>query len=86
MLWHMRTTLHLDPDVAALLQRARRQRKAKLRTIVNEALRESLGRRTDRPEGRVPYVTEGMDLGPCLIGGIDDVAEALALAEGEAFR
>jgi hypothetical protein len=30
--------------------------------------------------------TEAMSLGQCLIGDLDNVAEALAVAEGEAFR
>jgi len=35
---------------------------------------------------RPRYDTPASDLGRCLIGGLDDVAEALAAAEGEGFR
>jgi len=38
----MRTTLTLEDDVAALLLRLRERRKASLKTVVNEALREGL--------------------------------------------
>jgi len=82
----MRTTLSLDPDVAALLERARRQRKTKLRTIVNEALRKGLELMTAPTHRRTDYRTRGVDLGRCLVGSLDDVAEALGLAEGESFR
>ena len=32
------------------------------------------------------YRTRAVSLGRCLVGSVDDVAEALAIAEGEAFR
>ena len=37
-------------------------------------------------ERSVSYRTPSADLGQCLVGSIDDVAEALAVAEGEGFR
>ncbi|MGI8784233.1 MAG: CopG family transcriptional regulator [Acidobacteriota bacterium] len=82
----MRTTLTLDDDVAALLKRAREKRNTNLREIVNEALREGLARMTapNKPSRR--YRTPAVSLGRCLVGSLDDVAEALAVAEGEAFR
>ncbi|MEW6300434.1 MAG: CopG family transcriptional regulator [Thermodesulfobacteriota bacterium] len=82
----MRTTLTLDDDVAALLERLRRARGASLKDLVNEALREGLRRMTAPPRKRVPFHTESMDLGHCLLGNVDNVAEVLAMAEGEAFR
>ena len=82
----MRTTLNLDPDVAALLERVRRQRKAKLRTIVNEALRKGLTFMTSPARRRQQQKTVGVDLGRCLVGNLDDVAEALTLSEGDSFR
>jgi hypothetical protein len=81
----MRTTLTLDPDVAALLRRAQARRKEPLKQIVNEALREGLLRMGTPQRSRV-YRTPSVSLGRCLIGSLDDVAEALALAEGEGFR
>jgi len=38
----MRTTLTIEDDVAALIRRLRERRKASLKTIVNEALRQGL--------------------------------------------
>ena len=38
----MRTTLTLDDDVAAMIERIRRAREASLKDIVNEALRRGL--------------------------------------------
>jgi hypothetical protein len=82
----MRTTLTLDEDVAALLGRIRRTRKAGLKQIVNEALRQGLRQMTAPPAPRPQYRTQPASLGRCLIGSLDDVSEALAIAEGENFR
>jgi hypothetical protein len=82
----VRTTLTLDDDVAALLRRILARRKATLKEVVNEALREGL-RRMSGPRGQAkPYRTAGVPLGRCLVGNVDDVAEALAIAEGDTFR
>ena len=48
----MRTTLTLDDDVAAALERLRRARDASLRDIVNDALRRGLSDLTTRPKRR----------------------------------
>ena len=82
----MRTTLSLDEDVAALLARVRQARKAKLKQVINEALRQGLQQMTEQPRRRRRYRTQPVSLGRCLIGNLDDVSEALAVAEGEAFR
>lgn len=82
----MRTTLSLDDDVAALVERARKVRKAPLRQVVNEALRLGLRDLVAPPPPGRPFQTKSVSLGQCLIGSIDDVAETLALAEGESFR
>ena len=82
----MRTTLTLDDDVAVLLERERRRRKAKLKDIVNEALREGLARLQDPPKQRKQFRTRTVSLGACRMGSLDDVAEVLAVAEGDSFR
>lgn len=82
----MRTTLTLDDDVAAKIERLRKTRNASLKDLVNEALREGLKHLAASPRRRVPFRTEAVDLGRCLIGNVDNVAEALAVAEGESFR
>jgi hypothetical protein len=48
----MRTTLTLDDDVADLLKRVRNARKARLKDIVNEALRRGLRQMPTRPKRR----------------------------------
>jgi hypothetical protein len=83
----MRTTLTLDADVAALLRRAQARRKEPMRKIVNDALREGLSLMMLPPRKReAPFRTQSVDLGPCLLGSLDNIAEVLAAAEGETFR
>jgi hypothetical protein len=82
----MRTTLTLDEDVAALLARVQRARKASLKAIVNEALRQGLAQMAAPTRSRPRYESLSFDAGKCLVGSLDDVAEVLAVAEGEAFR
>jgi len=53
---------------------------------VNEALRIGLTRATVRKRPVTPYRTRPVDLGRCLVGSLDDVAEVLAVAEGEGFK
>ena len=80
-------TLTLDPDVAALTERLRRTRGQSLKSIVNEALRHGLRAMATVPSaGAAPYRTPAVDLGRCRVGSLDDVAEAVAVAEGEGFR
>ncbi|HXK21680.1 MAG TPA: CopG family transcriptional regulator [Myxococcota bacterium] len=82
----MRTTLTLDDDVARLLERARKRRGVTMKELVNEALREGLAR-LDAPRGpRKRHATKTVSLGRCLFDNVDDVAEALAAADGERFH
>jgi len=82
----MRTTLTIDDDVAAELQRLRRTRDASLRDVVNDALRRGLREMTSTPKPRKPFRTRSFDPGRVLIDNLDNIAEVLALIEGEAFR
>jgi hypothetical protein len=82
----MRTTLTIDDDVAAALERVRQSRNVSLKDLVNEALRRGLQDLTDRPKHREPFRTQSVTLGPLRIAGIDDIGEALALADGEGFK
>lgn len=82
----MRTTITLDDDVAATLERLRRSRDVGFKQIVNEALREGLKQLTARPRRRARYATRVVTLGRSRVGRLDNVAEALAVAEGEPFR
>jgi hypothetical protein len=81
----MRTTLTLEPDVAALLRRALKQRGTTLKGVINDALRRGLA----GPEGapaRLAYRIKPVHLGESRLPSLDNVAEALAIAEGEAYR
>ena len=53
---------------------------------MNEALRQGLQRLESPPRSEKPYRTPSFDAGRCLIGSIDNIAEVLALIEGEAYK
>jgi hypothetical protein len=82
----MRTTLSLDDDVAVLIEKARRKGDRSLKDVVNEALRRGLRDMADTRPPRARYSTPSSDLGRCYVGRLDDIAEALAVAEGEDYR
>ncbi len=80
----MRTTLTLDEDVSAELEALRRKQGLSLKDAVNTMLRRGLRAAGDGERPRVVFVTKSVDLGPSRLP-LDNVAEALAAAEGEAF-
>ncbi|MBM3476486.1 MAG: DUF2191 domain-containing protein [Armatimonadetes bacterium] len=82
----MRTTLTLDDDVAAMVERLRARPGARMKRILNEALRRGLAQMSSPEPTRTPYRTPSTSLGRCLVGSLDDTAEVLAGAEGEDFR
>jgi hypothetical protein len=82
----MRTTLSLDDDVAAVLERLRKSRDASLKQLINEALRRGLKEMTGRAKPREAVRTRSIALGRLRISGIDSVGEALAVAEGERYK
>lgn len=67
----MRTTINLDPDVAAAADQLRRRRHIGLSEAVNELARAGLMARQDRP----PFRQRTQDLG--LSMDVSNVAEAL---------
>lgn len=82
----MRTTLTLDDDVAARLERLREERDESFKAIVNELLRLGLDA-LDRPRGdRAPYRLEPHDAGRCRLPNLDSLHDALVLGEGEDYR
>jgi hypothetical protein len=81
----MRTTLTLDEDVAAQLERLRRDRDSSLKDVVNEAIRLGLKEMQGPPKERQVFRTQDHGMGAARIG-IDNVAEAIAHSEGESFR
>jgi hypothetical protein len=81
----MRTTLTLDDDVAILLKRLSQERQVPFKTLLNEALRAGL-RQLEAPASPPAFHTQPVLLGRCLVGNLDDIAEVLALVEGDAFK
>ena len=82
----MRTTLTLDDDVAVALEQLRRTRGTRFKTLVNEVLRVGLKHVRSRPRRGGLFRTESVDLGRARLASVDNVAEVLALVEGDAFE
>lgn len=81
----MRTTLTIDDDVAVQIERLRRERERSLKDVINDALRRGLREMQTPPKPSQPFRTTGYDMGPFLVN-IDNVAEAIAHAEGDDFK
>jgi hypothetical protein len=81
----MRTTLTIDPDVGIELERLRKSRDVSLKEIVNELLRRGL-RDINAQKKLKPFRTRAFKTGPSLIGPLDNIAEVLALVEGEDYK
>jgi hypothetical protein len=82
----MRTTLTIDDDVAMALERMRKSRDASLKEIVNDVLRRGLKDMNAPQKPRPRFRTRAVDLGESRIPNLDNIAEVLAVAEGEDFR
>jgi hypothetical protein len=81
----MRTTLTIDDDLAMQLEHLRRRRDVCFKDLVNEALRRGVREINAPPKKRKPFRTRSFAMGKPLVN-IDNVAEALAYLEGEAFK
>jgi hypothetical protein len=82
----MRTTLTLDDDVAAMLEQLRKRQGGSFKRLVNDTLRAGLRQFAAPPTKRAPVRTRPVDLGQCLPGNVDNVADVLALSEGDAYK
>lgn len=82
----MRTTLTLDDDVAAALERLRKRRDASLKDLINDALRRGLKDMSNPAKRRERFRTRSVALGQLRLTGLDNIGEALAIAEGEAYK
>jgi len=82
----MRTTLSIDDDVAAVLDRLRKTKKISLKHLINEALRRGLQEMTRKTPRREMFTTRTAALGRLRIGSLDSIAEAVAMAEDERFK
>lgn len=79
----MRTTLTLDDDVAARLERQVKRRGQSFKAVVNDALRAGLDILDKPPERPRRFRTKGFDLGGSLIGSLDNIEEVLSRVEGD---
>jgi hypothetical protein len=82
----MRTTVTLDDDVAASLKRLNQRRRMKFKELINLALREGLKHMSAAPKKRSYFRTQAVNLGRCRTSNLDNIAEILAVAEGESFK
>lgn len=82
----MRTTLTLEPDVAARLEKLREEREASLKDVVNDLLRRGLEAAERGPVTREPYRIEPHDAGRCRLPDLDSFHHTLVFGEGEGYR
>jgi hypothetical protein len=82
----MRTTLTLDDDVAAQLERLRKKRDASLKEIINDVLRRGLRDAESPSKARKPFQTRSVDVGRFKLESFDNIGEVLAIIEGEAYK
>jgi hypothetical protein len=75
----MRTTLTLEPDVAAQVERLRKERDIGLKDVINEALRRGLIDMSKKPK-KQRYETRVHHGGKLLI---KDINEAIAMLQEE---
>jgi hypothetical protein len=78
----MRTTLTLDPDVAAKAKKGAIQLGKPLKEVINAALRAGLDQVLKPPVAK-PYRTKSRPLGLRRGFSYDNIGELLAWAEGE---
>ncbi len=81
----MRTTLTLDPDVAAKARLGAARLRKPFKDVINQALRIGL-EEVLAPPSTIPYHTKPRPLGLREGLNYDDVAGLLAVSEGEEHR
>jgi hypothetical protein len=81
----MRTTLTIADDVAAMIEKRRRESDCSLREIINDALRRGL-MSDEKVASPRQFVQSTFSVGSCRLANLDDIAEILAIAEGDSFR
>jgi hypothetical protein len=63
----------------------RKSQDENLSDLVNEVLRQGLKRITRPPRHCATIRTQAVSLGQCRVGNVDNVADGLAISEGETF-
>jgi hypothetical protein len=79
----MRTTLTLDDDVAALLNRLLKLRRMSLKELVNAALRRGLQELAAPERPAKNFQTKTANLGECLLPNMDCIGETLERLDEE---
>ena len=79
----MRITVKLDDDVAAALQRFRRQWNCRLKEVVNAALRRELAEMQQSAGPRKPYRVKPFNVRRCLLPNLDCTGELMVMADEE---
>jgi hypothetical protein len=82
----MRTTLTIDDDVAVMLDRLQKAKRLSLKAAINQVLRVGLQQLKSKPAERPRFETKILSSSPCLLDNVDNTAEVLAIAEGEAYK
>jgi len=82
----MRTTLTLDEDVVAMLNRIRAKSSSDFKQLVNDLLRVGLKDALKPPRPSKSYRTPSSDAGRCLMGSIANIEEVLSEVEGPIRR
>lgn len=83
----MRTTLTLDDDVAAALERLRKKRDVSYRQVVNDVMRTGLHQQANQArEPEAPYIQATSDLGKLLVPNLDNIWEVIEQIEGPWHR
>jgi Ribbon-helix-helix protein, copG family len=73
----MRTTLAIDDDNTARLERLRKERDLSLKEVVNEAIRLGLNEMGQPTRKRPPFQTRAVDLGQLLFPTVKEALRVL---------
>ena len=82
----MRITVKLDEDVAAALQRFRRQWNCRLKEVVNAALRRELAEMVRTAKPSKPFRLKSVDCGKCHIPNVVCTGELMAICDEEDLK
>jgi predicted transcriptional regulator len=82
----MRTTLTLDDDVDRMLRELAERRGISFKQVVNEVLRAGVARLERQPSRRRKRWTHPVSLGRPALPNLDNVADILAVGEGDDWR
>lgn len=82
----MRTTVTLDDDLAALLEKKRARDGQSFKDALNETLRMGLAAVEERPAQTEKFEIKPLSLGRARLANMDNIAEVLEFAEGPDYK